>query len=585
MNNIITNYRNQCDEIAANRDNLSEAKRLNKLFEIEWVNRMATYPEDATYHGYSGHNHRWTDHSLDAIESRKTDVAHTLKTLETIGRDKLDENDRLSYDIFHYVLTDDITAGTFPSELLPLSQLEGPHISVPETLNLMPMRTRAHRDDALTRLEAVPALIAQTIELMKTGLAQGVVHPRITLRDVPKQIGSQLDCSIAEAPMLKFLQNVPMSMPAADRSELKKAAGGIYTDKVIPALTELREFVKNVYLPGCSEAIGCASLPNGRAWYEFLVRSFTTTQMTPDEVFTTGEQEVARIHAEMEETIKAADFKGSFEEFVKFLQTDPRFFFTQREDLVREYRNIAKKADPELIKLFGTLPTLPYGVIPIPEYMEKSQTTAYYQPGSPTASRPGYYYVNTYAVETRPKWEMEALSLHEAVPGHHLQITIAQELTNLPAFRRHQWITSYGEGWALYSESLGTEMGFYTDPYSRFGQLAYQMWRATRLVVDVGLHYKGWSRQQAINYMVANTGKSEHDITVEVDRYLIWPGQAVAYKIGEMCISRLRKFATETLGENLDLRNFHDQILTHGPMQLDILESRVKAWITGQSGR
>ncbi len=585
MNNIITNYRNQCDEIAANSDKLSEPERLRKLFDVNWAHRMAAYPEEATYHGYAGHNDRWTDLSPEAVNSRKGDVAHTLKTLETFDRNTLGDDDRLSYDIFHYILTDDITAGTFSPELLPLSQLEGPHISAPEILNLMPMTTRTHGDDALARLKAVPALITQTIALMKTGMAKGVVHPRITLRDVPKQISSQLDCPVAEAPMLKFLQNIPASIPADDRSRLEKDAAGIYAGKVVPALKELGEFIENTYLPGCSEELGCASRPNGRAWYEFLVRSFTTTQMTPDEVFATGEQEVARIHAEMEETIKDADFNGSFEEFIKFLQTDPRFFFTQREDLVREYRNISKKADPELIKLFGTLPTLPYGVIPIPEYMEKSQTTAYYQPGSPVAGRPGYYYVNTYAVETRPKWEMEALSLHEAVPGHHLQIAIAQELTDLPAFRRHQWITSYGEGWALYSESLGTEMGFYTDPYSRFGQLAYQMWRASRLVVDVGLHYKGWSRKQAIDYMVANTGKSEHDITVEVDRYLIWPGQAVAYKIGELCISRLRKFAAEALGENLDLRQFHDEILTHGPMQLDILEKRIRDWVAARSGR
>jgi uncharacterized protein (DUF885 family) len=585
MNTQITNYRKQCDDIAANSDNLPQAQRLHKLFEIEWAYRMASYPEEATYHGYSGHNDRWTDLSTEAIESRKGDIAHTLKTLETFDRDKLDDDDRLSYDIFHYILTDNITAGSFSPELLPLSQLEGPHINAPEILNLMPMTTLAHGNDAMARLEAVPALIRQTIELMKTGLAKGLVHPHITLRDVPKQISTQLDCPVAEAPMLKFLQNIPKSMPDADRSKLEKDTATIYTGKIISALKELKEFVENVYLPGCSEAIGCASRPNGRAWYEFLVRSFTTTQMTPDDVFTTGEQEVARIHAEMEQTVKDADFKGSFEEFTKFLQTDPQFFFTEREDLVREYRNISKRADPELIKLFGKLPTLPYGVIPIAEYMEKSQTTAYYQPGSPTAGRPGYYYVNTYAVETRPKWEMEALSLHEAVPGHHLQIAIAQELTHLPAFRRHQWITSYGEGWALYSESLGTEMGFFTDPYSRFGQLAYQMWRATRLIVDVGLHYKGWSRRQAIDYMVANTGKSEHDITVEVDRYLIWPGQAVAYKIGELCISRLRQLAAETLGEKLDLRQFHDEILTHGPMQLDILEKRIKDWVAGQSGR
>ena len=367
MNHEITNYRKQCDKIAAKSDNLSESRRLHKLFEVNWAHRMAAYPEEATYHGYGGHNDRLTDLTPEAVESRKGDLAHTLKTLESFDRKGLSDDDRLSYDIFHYILTDEITAGSFSPELLPLSQLEGPHISAPEILNLMPMTTRSHGDDALARLETIPVLIAQTIELMKAGLAKGVVHPRITLRDVPKQISSQLDGPVAEAPMLKFLDNIPASMRATDQSQLRKEAGTIYASKVVPALKELREFVEDVYLPGCSEEIGCASRPNGRAWYEFLVRSFTTTQMTPDEVFATGEQEVARIHAEMEKTIKAADFKGSFEEFIKFLQTDRRFFFTEREDLVREYRNIAKKADPELIKLFCTLPTLPYGVTPIAE--------------------------------------------------------------------------------------------------------------------------------------------------------------------------------------------------------------------------
>ena len=281
----------------------------------------------------------------------------------------------------------------------------------------------------------------------------------------------------------------------------------------------------------------------------------------------------------MDKVIATTGFKGSFGEFLMFLRTDPRFSYTNADDLLRGYRDICKRADPELARLFGKLPRLPYGVLPIPDYAAKSQTTAYYQPGSPPAGRPGYFYANTYAVETRPKWEMEALTLHESVPGHHLQIALAQEMDDVPEFRKHGSYTAFVEGWGLYAESLGTEMGFYQDPYAKFGQLIYEMWRAIRLVVDTGMHAKGWTRQQAIDYFLANASKNEHDVTVEVDRYIVWPGQALAYKIGELKIKELRAYATQELGDQFDIRQFHDQVLGNAAVPLDILEARIKEWV------
>jgi uncharacterized protein (DUF885 family) len=315
------------------------------------------------------------------------------------------------------------------------------------------------------------------------------------------------------------------------------------------------------------------------AWYQVRARASTTTDLTPEQIHAIGLVEVKRIRAAMDSVIAASGFKGSFAEFVQFLRTDPRFYWTTADDLIHASRELMKRIDPELTRLFGALPRLPYGVSPIPSYSERSQTTAYYQPGSPLAHRAGTYFVNTYNLPARPKWEMEALSLHEAVPGHHLQIALAQELEGVPEFRRFGGYTAFVEGWGLYSESLGEELGLYADPYSRFGQLTYEMWRAIRLVIDTGIHTMGWTREQAIDYFKANAAKTEHDITVEVDRYIVWPGQALAYKIGELKIKELRAYSARTLGDRFDVRAFHDQVLGAGAVPLDVLDARIHAWV------
>jgi uncharacterized protein (DUF885 family) len=322
-----------------------------------------------------------------------------------------------------------------------------------------------------------------------------------------------------------------------------------------------------------------SDLPNGRAWYAYLVRTSTTTDLTPEQIHRIGLAEVARIHKEMDTLIASTGFKGSFEEFNHFLRTDPRFFYDKPEDLVAGYRDIAKRIDPELIKLFGKLPRLPYGVTAMPDYAGKSQPSAYYGNGSLAAGRPGWFNVNTYDLKSRPKWGMEALTLHEAVPGHHLQYALVEELGELPEWRRWDVYPAFSEGWALYAESLGGDLGLYKDPYSKFGQLTLEMWRALRLVVDTGLHTKGWTRQQAIDYSKANVPRPEHEIVAEIDRYIVWPAGAVVYKIGELKIKELRAYAEKELGTKLDIRAFHDQILANGQLPLALLEKNVKEWV------
>jgi uncharacterized protein (DUF885 family) len=400
---------------------------------------------------------------------------------------------------------------------------------------------------------------------------------------VPKQIENLCVAEPAKSPMLAPFARMHAEIAAKDGAEIARRARETFAKKVVPALRKLGEFVAGRYLPGARESIACRDLPDGEAWYAFKVREQTTTALSPKEIHAIGLEEVKRIRAALEETMRASGFTGDFAAFCEFLRKDPRFYFRTADELVKEYRDVCKRIDPGLVKLFGRLPRLPYGITEVPAYSAESQTTAYYLPGSPEAARPGWFYANTSRLEARPRWEMEALSLHEAVPGHHLQIALAQEL-DLPEFRRHgSGYNAYVEGWALYAESLGGELGCYRDPYSRFGQLTYEMWRAIRLVVDTGIHALGWTRERAIEFFAGNTGKSLHDITVEVDRYIVWPAQALSYKIGELEIRRLRREAEAAHGARFDVRAFHDELLGEGALPLDLLGARVRAWIAARA--
>lgn len=560
----------------------SDAARLHYIFEEEWIYQLETFPEFATSVGYPGQNHRWTDYSFEALEAHERHQRQLLEKLRTIERGSLSERDRLNYDLFRRDLELEIEGQQFPSELLPITQMRGIQQGAVNTLTRMPIRTAKDYKDILARIRGIEDWVDQTIALLRRGLEEGVTPPKITLRDVPNQFTSLSRGVLENNPLWTPFEDLPETISPPDRERILEEGRRAIRQHAAPAFKTLDMFFASEYLPDTTESIAATDRPDGEDWYAYLVRVMTTTNMTPKEIHELGLSEVKRIRAEMDRVIEESGFEGSFEEFTEFLRTDPQFYFTEKEDLLRAYRDIAKRVDPELVKLFGTLPRTPYGVKAIPEYTEKSQTTAYYMRGSLDAGLPGYFYANTYWLETRPKWEMEALTIHEAVPGHHLQISIAQELEGLPEFRKWTGPTAFVEGWGLYAESLGEEMGFYQDPYSKFGQLTYEIWRAIRLVVDTGMHAFGWSRQEAIDYFMANSGKQEHDITVEIDRYIAWPGQALAYKIGELTFKRLRAKAEAELGENFDIRAFHDALLENGALPMDVLEAQFEIWLETQ---
>lgn len=558
----------------------AEDDRLEALMDLIYDYHMVEYPETATWLGYAGQNDRWSDYSRPAITRRKRDSRIFLSALEDISEASLDRASQLNFKLLHQSLSLKVASQAFPDELLPLNQMGGVQQNLAQIVALMPRRTPRDYADITARLESADKLIEQTIVLLKAGLKQGITPPAVTLREVPKQVANQLFDNPMDSPLLAAYETFPAGMNPVQRDQLTSRAMAAYRDRIAPAYRRLKIFLESDYLPNAAVSIGFSQLPSGRDWYNLRVRQSTTTDLTVENIHALGLSEVARIRAAMQEVIVDSGFQGDFAAFTAFLRSEPQFYFTEKEDLLREYRNIAKRADAELPALFGVLPRLPYGVKAIPSYAEKSQTTAYYQPGAQSIGRAGIFFANTYALDTRPKWEMEALTLHEAMPGHHLQIALAREQSDMHPWRRDlNGITAFVEGWGLYSESLGEEMGFYRNPYNKFGQLTYEMWRAVRLVVDTGIHGLGWNRQRAIDYFVANSAKSEHDITIEIDRYIVWPGQALAYKLGELKIKQLRAYAIDQLGDEFDIRTFHDRVLEAGALPLDILDARIRAWV------
>jgi len=560
----------------------------------DWTYWMSAAPEAATAFGVPGHDARWTDYSPDAIAQRATHLRQTLAHLVSLTRDaeRFSDVDRLNFDLFKGMIQAAVDGlafdndpfpipGVIPHNLaMPINQMEGIQQDIPRVISLMPAATAADYEHIIARLQSAPALIDQTIALMRKGLEKGRTPPRITMRDVPGQVAGQIVADPMASPLLAAFGRFPAGVSAGDRQRLTTAAAAAYSSAVRPAFERLHEFLVKTYVPACRDSIAASALPDGAAMYAYNVRWHTTTAATPQEIHTLGLAEVKRIRAEMDAIIAKIGFKGGFDAFKTHLRTNPAFFYRDADALEHAYAVIAKRADPQLAHLFGALPRTPYGIARIPAAVAPSQTTAYYEPGALVAGRPGNMFVNTFKLDARPKWEMEALTLHEAVPGHHLQIALAQELDGMPEFRRNLSYTAFVEGWALYAESLGEDMGFYQDPYSKFGQLTYEMWRAVRLVVDTGLHSMGWTRDQAIEFFQANAAKTLQDITVEVDRYIVWPGQALGYKIGQLRIREMRTRAERDMGARFDVRKFHDVVLGQGAVPMDVLEARVRNWST-----
>ena len=561
-------------------------EQLHQLFDQDWERGLKDYPEGATFLGDARYNDRWTDWSPAAIEARNAADRAVLDKLAKIPRAKLPPAEQVNYDLFKQQYEFAVAFQRFRLEQVPLSPIGFDGFGSAATLaTLQPFATTGDYEKWLKRLQAYGTLVDQNMALMRAGMAGKRMPSREPMTRLVAQLKGFATDTVEDNPLYAPLKTIPAAVPAADAGRLRAQAAAAIRDVVNPAWQRFNAFYDKEYLPACRATIAAEDFPDGEALYAMLVRLRTTTELTPDQIHAIGLSEVARIRAEMEKIREQVKFKGDLQAFFKFLRTDKQFYFKTGEELLAAYRVLAKKIDPQLVKMFATLPRTPYGVEAVPALEAPNQTTAYYRQPSEDGSRAGYFYANLYKPETRPKWEMEALSAHEAVPGHHLQIAIGQELGELPKFRRQAGYTAFVEGWALYSESLGGELGLYTDPYSKFGQLTYEMWRAVRLVVDTGIHHKGWTRQQAIDFFKANAAKTDNDIAVEVDRYISWPGQALGYKLGELRIKALRARAREALGDKFDVRRFHDVVLGNGAVPLDVLERYVDAWIAAEKKR
>ncbi|PQO30621.1 DUF885 domain-containing protein [Blastopirellula marina] len=560
----------------------SAAAQLYQLFADDWQWRLDNFPTLGTSVGDPRGNDKWTDLSLAALEERDKHPHELLEKLRQIDSSQLTGQDLLSYELFDYNVRREIEGQKYPSELLAIDQLGGPQFDLAFTAEQMPFNTVKDYENYLARLNSYPQYLEQNTALLRKGIETRWVQPPGPLGSIPKQISGQVLADATDSPLFKPFQDFPDSISADEQDRLSKLGKAAIANRVFPAMLKLKTFIEDEYLPKGAEIIGAAALPDGRDYYAYRCRYSTTTDLTPQEIHEIGMSEVKRIRGEMEKVIRESGFDGSFEEFIHFLKTDPQFYYTEADDLLIGYRDIAKRVDAELPKLFVELPRLPYGVRAFPDYEAPNQTSARYYPGSVEAARAGFFMANTFALDSRPKYEMEALTLHEACPGHHLQIARAQELTDLPRFRRQGHYTAFVEGWALYAESLGEEMGFYQTPYDKFGQLTFEMWRACRLVVDTGMHNMGWSRAQAIKFFKENSGKSDLEVAVEIDRYIVWPGQALAYKIGELQIKQLRAKAEQELGDDFDLRKFHNAVLDNGAIPLPVLERLIDRWIAEQ---
>ena len=557
---------------------VDENRKFLAFLEDEWQFELRQSPVYATAMGVKGYETLWRDDSLEAIEARRSHNKDIINTLKEFKREDLSKTNQLNLRLFTDLAKNELEIDQFNRHLLPFNHRGGIQLAH-EDAEVLPLKSAQDYRFWIERLKNLDKRVGQTILLAKLGVKKGYKAPKVLMDRVNRQIDLQSRDNVNENPFFKVFINLPDSIPDDEKTAIRAEAKKVIKEVVIPSYRLLGKYFKDEYLPQSRSTVGLYDIPDGRKLYEVLAKSFTTTNLSPKEIHQIGLDEVQRIRGEMEAVIKELKFEGSFKDFLTFLREDERFYYKTSEELFEGYLAVSKRIDPELVKLFGNLPRTPYGLRAIPEESAPDTTTAYYMSPSPDGLRAGYYYVNLYKPETRPKFEMEVLSVHEAVPGHHLQISLAMEMEEMPMFRRVSPYTAFVEGWGLYSESLGYDLGLYKDPYSKFGQLTYDMWRAVRLVVDTGMHYYEWDRQKAIDFFLDNAGKSELDIINEIDRYIVMPGQALAYKIGQMKFLNLKQKARTELGEEFNIRDFHDTVLNQGALPLNELDSIIESYI------
>jgi uncharacterized protein (DUF885 family) len=553
---------------------------LVQLLDEVWDFELTESPLLATNVGDPRGQDRLADDSPEALERRRARREQYWQRLLAIQPESLSAMRQIDYELLRYRLDGQLADDRFRTQLMPINNREGFHVSFPELPRLMNPRTKADFQNYVARLKDFRRYSEQQIELLRGGIGAGLTQPAIIMRDSVSQAEAHVvDDPAASLLLVNVSEESRAALGTQEWSQIEAQIREAIEVSVIPAYRALAEFLRSEYLPACRGPVGALALPDGREFYRDRVRRFTTIDVTPEELHETGLRENARIRAEMEAIRQSLGFDGDLPAFLQHLRSDPRFYAKTAEELLKEVSWILKRADGRLPELFGRLPRIPYGIREIPAYVAPQTTAAYYWPPASDGSRGGFYYLNTYNLSSRPLYQLEALSLHEAVPGHHLQLALQAELTELHPISRESDLTAFIEGWALYSERLGKELGFYKDPYQDFGRLSMEAWRASRLVVDTGIHWMGWSREQAIGYMRDNTALSEHDIVAEIDRYIGWPGQALAYKTGELVFRRLRAQAEQRLGEKFDVRAFHDRVLEAGSIPLPLLEKRVAEWI------
>lgn len=552
---------------------------LHALFDATWQRDMAENPLLASYYGETAYNHLWPDLSPAAEARAHAANADALARLRALPRSALPAEEQLNHALFEHLLQARLALQPLHPEAYSITARDGPQ-SLNELSELMPLGSAAEVEVWLQRLQGLPDYLAQFEALLARSARDGRTQPRLLMERVLPQLAMQLVDEPTQSPFYAAFRQLPATMPGVPA--LQARARALIADRIVPAYRRFEAFFRSRYLPACRDSVGIWDTPDGLAYYQNRIEHHTSTTLTAAEIHAIGLAEVARLHGEMQQVMDQLGFQGSKAEFFAKLRSDPQFYYDTPEALFAAYVMAAKRIEPELPRLFGKLPRSPYGVRAIPATSAPNTTAAYYSGPSVDGTRAGYYYVNLYRPEMRPRYEIEVLTAHEAVPGHHLQIALAQEQQDLPKFRRFADINAYVEGWALYAERLGYELGLYQDPYARFGQLTYDMWRAVRLVVDTGLHAMRWTRAQAIDYFRANAAKTEVDIVNEIDRYIGWPGQALSYKIGQLRMLALRAKAEAALGPRFDVRGYHDLILAGGALPLDMLEARLDQWIAAQ---